>query len=43
MDQKQKNTPAELSEKKKYVKLVSKIIIVVLFFLYVLFNFKSLF
>ena len=43
MNKAQNNTPEELSGKKKYVKLASSIIVVVLFFLYVFFNFKSIF
>ena len=42
MNKEKKNTPEELSGKKKYVKLASSIIVVVLF-LYVFFNFKSIF
>ena len=43
MNKEKKNTPEELSGKMKYVKLASSIIVVVLFFLYVFFNFKSIF
>lgn len=43
MNKEKKNAPEELSGKKKYVKLASSIIVVVLFFLYVFFNFKSIF
>lgn len=43
MNKEKKNTLEELSGKKKYVKLASSIIVVVLFFLYVFFNFKSIF
>ena len=43
MNKEKKNTPEELSGKNKYVKLASSIIVVVLFFLYVFFNFKSIF
>lgn len=43
MNKEKKNTPKELSGKKKYVKLASSIIVVVLFFLYVFFNLKSFF
>ena len=43
MNKEIKITPEELSGKKKYVKLASSIIVVVLFFLYVFFNFKSIF
>lgn len=43
MNKEKKNTPEELSGKKKYVKLASSIIVVVLFFLNVFFNLKSFF
>ena len=43
MNKEKKNTPEELPGKKKYVKLASSIIVVVLFFLYVFFNLKSFF
>lgn len=43
MNKEKKNTPEELSGKKKYIKLASSIIVVVLFFLYVFFNLKSFF